>query len=353
MQKMQQALIARLREAGVPDQLVEAVVDSGYFLKPWMSGGASPHLSVSDSFYGNKKLSSSFEVDDFVAYIRGEHAPEPAPPLRRYKVRNLKEIRQVLAKQPLARYIEEGSLTFRGQPCEYKVRRPVPNPVRRDAEGWEISMMPGLYRQAGRVYSCSIKHEEAFTLAEFTADFEPDGAFSPYCSRDLLVTEQHYATQTAGLDVAFSDSSALFFATHQLRWDNDGRAFFQLIPRGEHTGVIYMFRLGMPSVRRTEYLIRDFDFFRIYRPERVIRQHCGLPYFSPYERNVALTEVDGVIELDGDFDAGDELTPKFMFPNTAEDPFYRRLLVLKDLYPTKLENVVEYQWARSAAVTSP
>jgi hypothetical protein len=81
-------------------------------------------------------------------------------------------------------------------------------------------------------------------------------------------------------------------SAHQLRWDNNGRAFFQLIPCGEHTGVIYMFRFGMPSVRRTEYVIRDFNcFFRIYRPERVIRQHCGLPYFSPYERNIALTEV--------------------------------------------------------------
>ena len=106
---MQESLIERLKGTGIPDQLIEAVAESGYFLRAWQSVGPEPHFSVSDPFYGNKALSSSFEFDEFVDYICGNRTPQLAPPLRRYRVKSLEEIRQVLVEEPRPRYLEEGS----------------------------------------------------------------------------------------------------------------------------------------------------------------------------------------------------------------------------------------------------
>nr|WP_279184676.1 hypothetical protein [Acetobacter syzygii] len=123
--------------------------------------------------------------------------------------------------------------------------------------------------------------------------------------------------------------------------------------RGNHQGVIYLFRFGSPSVRRTEFLINDFDYFRTNQPLRVIRQVCGLPCFGPYERNIAVTDVDTVIELDADFDDRSAYSPTYMFPNVMEDRFYGRLLAVKDRFPAALTDVVEYAWARPDASVHP
>ncbi|WP_167693517.1 FRG domain-containing protein [Sinorhizobium meliloti] len=226
------------------------------------------------------------------------------------------------------------------------MRRRVPNPRRADKSGREIAIMPGVYRQSGEFYSLSVKHEEQRSFKLFASQFEPNRRHDPHFSYDLMRTEQHYATQTAGLDLAFDIRSALFFATHQFQWDDQGKATYRAIPRGEHLGVIYLFRFGSPPVRRTDFLVQDFDFFRTRRPERILRQQCGLPLFDSYERNIALTEVDCIIELDAEFESADGLTPEYMFPNTSEDSFYSKLLELKDAHPTLLSNVVEYRWAR-------
>ncbi len=40
-------------------------------------------------------------------------------------------------------------------------------------------------------------------------------------------------------------------------------------------------------------------------------------------------------------------SPRDIFPSAAEYPFCRRLLELKEKFPDKLDDVVEYEWARS------
>jgi hypothetical protein len=116
---------------------------------------------------------------------------------------------------------------------------------------------------------------------------------------------------------------------------------------GSYTGAIYCFRFGSPTVKKTEYLIRDFDLFKTHRPERILRQACGLPLIGRFERNIAITEIDCIIRLHPNFEYDGLLTPEHMFPNTPEDPFYRKLLALKDRFPEELGEVVEYAWARA------
>lgn len=57
---MQENLIESLESEGLPERLIEAVIDSGFFLKSWVSSGPTPHIAVSDPFYGSKGFSSSF-----------------------------------------------------------------------------------------------------------------------------------------------------------------------------------------------------------------------------------------------------------------------------------------------------
>jgi hypothetical protein len=352
---MQQSFVESLKEAGLNDDRIADVLNSGYYLRGWMSAqGSPPYFTVSDMLYGNKMQSSSFDLTEFVAYVRGERELERAPPLRRIKVKNIADIHAALAEWPRARYIEEGSLTFRGQPREYTIRRLVPNPFRKNDEGPEISIMPGVYRQNQTPYSCAFELAEMMaadrkrTFKMFAPEFEPNcNPFDLDFTYDLMRTEQHYATQTAGLDVAFHIKSALFFATHQFKLEDDGLTHCRKVPRGEHEGIIYLFRFGSPSVMRTEYLIQNFDFFKTYRPERIIRQSCGLPLFGPCERNIAVTEVDCVLELDTDFEITGGMTPEFMFPSATDDLFYQKLLEIKDREPELLSEVVEYQWARA------
>lgn len=343
---MTHTLEARLKAAQVPDALIEAVRESGYYLRGWISRTEIPNITVSDPFYGNKSFSGSFPVDDFIAHLHGGHTFEPAPAFRREEVRSVAEIEEILRVEPRGRYLREGSLTFRGQPKEHYVQRRIPNPRRSDAQGRELSIMPGIYRQPPGAYSLLIEPREQRSFRSFAWAFEPedDIAVGIDFSYDLMRTEQHYATQTVGLDLAFDLPTALFFATHGFAWGEDGRAFYRPVPRGEHQGVIYLFRFGSPSVRKTEYLIRGFDFFRTHRPERILRQHCGLPLFDPHERNIAVTEIDCIISLHQDFETDRCPSPEYMFPGVAEDPFYRKLLELKRDWPELLNNVVEYRW---------
>lgn len=341
---MQNDLVSHLKAANLSYTLIEATLDSGYYLRAWM-GGAGPYYTVSDMFYGNKGQSSSFKIERFIDHIKGGRPFEPAPLLRREQVRTVQDIRDLLAEEPRDRYLREGSLTFRGQPREHRVRRQIPNPFRGDVNGEELSIMPGVYRQKPPVYSCMALVREQRSFEPFAHVFEGAGG-DVHFSYDLMRTEQHYATQTAGLDLAFDLPSALFFATQQFFWGVNGKADYRPKAKGEHQGVIYLFRFGSPSVRKTEFLIQDFDFFKTHRPERIIRQHCGLPLFDPYERNIAVTDIDCVIELHPDFELEACPTADYMFPPTSADPFYRKLLDLKDAYPAALQNVVEYQWAR-------
>jgi len=342
-------LAQSLLAAGLEESRIEQVIDSGYILRHWVPGpSGEPNISISDAMYGNKAFSSRFEIAAFVDYVRGVRRFEPAPQLRREKVKSLAEIYEVLSEAPRAGYIREGSLTFRGQPREYTFKRIIPNPVRGDHEGREISIMPGVYRQTNSNYSFAVQPREIRSFEFFAREFEQEAdPFDLHFSYDLMRTEQHYASQTAGLDVSFDMMPALFFATYRFEHNPDGLCDYRAVPPGAHQGVIYLFRFGMPSVTKTEFLIRDFDFFRTHRPERVLRQDCGLPLIDAYERNIALTEVDCIIELDADFSSGEGLAPNYLFPGVNDDGFYRKLLQLKDRYPKPLSNIVEYRWARN------
>jgi hypothetical protein len=340
-----------LRDHGIAEDTIIKAVDSGYFLKDWLTSfSGDTRTTVSDLAYGNKALSSSFEIDQFVQHLRGNYVFEPLPAFREVIVRNRHEVLSALNDDPLRRrYIAEGSLSFRGQNREHRFRRPVPNPRRSTADGSELSIMPGLYRQNAPTYSFSVEAKEQRSFQWFISELEPSssnsyaGGWTPY---DIMRTEQHYATPTAGLDLSFDIETALFFAVHRFRRDVDGVATYDAIPAGSHTGIIYCFRFGAPGVRRTEYHIREFDLFKTYRPERIVRQACALPLISALERNIAITEIDCIIRLHSDFGYDGTLTPQYMFPNAKEDPFYGKLLELKDRHPQQLASVVEYDWAR-------
>jgi hypothetical protein len=341
-----------LAAADVPQNLIDAVTDSGYYMRGWVDPfSGKTWQSVSDMMYGNKQFSSHFATEDFIKYIKGEYSFPALPPLRSYDVSSIGEIREILADPCRARYIKEGSFTFRGQPKEYRYKRRIPSPVRSDSDGYEISVLPGAYRQTGEFYSFAQPHHEHRSFERLLAKLEPNNSdvfIDQSYAFDIMRTEQHYATQTAGLDLAFELDTAVFFATHRFRFNAMGQAYYEAVPTGEHSGVIYGFRFCDPLVKSTQYLIEDFDLFKTYPPLRIIRQDCGLPLFMPDERNIALIDIDCIIRLTPHFSLPDifRKQPEFMFPSAAEDKFYGRLLELKDENPELLKNVVEYVWAR-------
>ncbi len=342
-----------LAAANVSADLIDAVTESGFYMRGWVDPfSGRTWQSVSDMMYGNKQFSSSFKVEEFIAYLRGQFAFPELPAFQCYEATSIADIQAILADPRRTHYIDEGSLTFRGQPREYKFKRKIPSPVRADRDGSEISTLPGAYRQIGESYSFANAHREQRSLQWLLGKLEPnnqDVFLDQSFAYDIMRTEQHYATQTTGLDLAFEVDTALFFGTHQFKWTSDGKAYYEPIETGEHAGVIYCFRFRDPPVKETRYLIKDFDLFKTYPPLRILRQDCGLPLVGPHERNIALTDIDCIIQLTPSFSLPDSFKkkPEFMFPAASEDKFYRRLLELKEENPQLLETVVEYRWARS------
>jgi hypothetical protein len=164
-----------LHGRGFSDAIIDRVRASGFFLKHWMTTDpAKPHITVSDSMYGNKGLSSSFETESFLRYVQGEQRFSRLPPLNRVKVRSRAEILQYLSEPRLRRYDTEGSLTIRGQPREHKLKRAIPNPVRADEEGAEVSILPGLHRQSPKnMYSFDARVVEQRALTPLSFRLEP------------------------------------------------------------------------------------------------------------------------------------------------------------------------------------
>ncbi len=350
LETMQETLKRALEELALAPELIERVLDSGYFLRTWANPfSGTTWTTVSDMMYGNKQFSSSFPIEEFVQYVKGEFTFPELPPFVILHVKSIDDIKASLADPRRAHYIEDGAFSYRGQPRSYTFQRRIPNPVRAGAEGREISVTAGIYRQTSEVYSFRTPPIERRSFRHFLRHLEPNNpaawAASHY-AYDTMRTEQHYATQTAGLDLTFEIETAIFFATHKMKWDQYDRAYYEKVERGEHNGVIYCFRFTNPTVRQTQYLIREFDLFKTYPPERILRQTCALPLFLQEERNIAITDLNCIIQLDPNFEYEARLTPEYMFPNTQEDRFYGKLLQLKDKYPEDLKNVVEYRWAR-------
>lgn len=344
---MQDNLRGELLKRQVSPSQIDDVLDAGYCLRNWYDPATlKTCVSVSDMMYGNKQLSSCFDIDKFAKYVKGECQFPSSPPFRTFTIKTRTDIAAILSENSTRRYAEQGSLSFRGQHREHTFKRKIPNPVRANSSGSERSILAGIYRQRTPYYSFNQTIKEARTIEAVRLDLEPNGAFDGFGFYDFMRTEQHYATQTAGLDITFEIETAIFFATHAFKLDADGRAYYERIARGQHRGVIYGFVFVMPFVTETQYLIRDFDYFKINPPERILRQRCGLPLFGDNERNIAVTDLDFIMLLHPDFDYETTFTPEYMFPCVAEDSFYARLLELKERHPEGLSGVVEYRWAR-------
>jgi hypothetical protein len=343
-------LIEVLREKGVPEKKIKDVIDSGYIIRSFVDPFSGKQWeSVSDKMFGNKGSSSSFDIEKFIKYIYGNYSFPRLPKFVEYTVKSFDEINEILSDPRRQHYIENGLMSFRGQTSQYMYKRKIPNPVRADENGQEISIFPGLFRQNAEFYSFNQTYKENRSLKYFLHELEPnnrdihlDSAFA----YDIMRVEQHYATQTAGLDISFDIETAIFFATYKFRFNSKNKAFHEKVQKGDHRGVIYGFRFRDPPVKKTEFLIREFDFFKTYKPERIIRQDCGLPLFDEHERNIAITDLDFIIHLHKNFNYDCKKTPGFMFPNTREDEFYGKLLELKDRHPDSLKNIIEYEGSR-------
>jgi hypothetical protein len=240
-------------------------------------------------------------------------------------------------------YLAEETLSFRGQNKAFTFKRGIPNPMVANL-GEEMSILPGVYRQPGQ-YSFELAPVERRVTHLIQRVLPIARSHNPF-PFDPIRVEQHYGTQTKGLDITFDIETAIFFATHVLKKDTKRRFYYEKIKDGQHTGVIYAFRFTCPPVKKSEYLIKDFDIFDALPPERILRQHCGLPFISDEERNIAITDLDCIMLLQPDYVADKTLDPEHLFPNIRQDRFYDQLLQLKDRYPDQLRDVVEYRWAR-------
>ncbi len=348
---MPERLKSKLIDAGIDADFISRVLDSGYIIRDWCDPfSRKTWTSVSDLLYGNKQFSSSFETEKFIAYVKGDSTFESLPPFRRYTAKSIDEIRAILSEPDRARLIRDGRLSFRGQTQEHRLKRQIPNPVRSDRNGYEISILPGLYRQSGPFYSVSDSPEETRSFRWLLDKLEPNNPnvfMDATYAADIMRVEQHYATQTAGLDISFDIETAMFFATHQFEQVENGLSTYRHIPPGQHRGVIYCFCFYDPPVKASEFLIKRFDLFNTHPPERILRQRCGLPLIGPHERNIAITDLDCIIELHSDFWNDVPKIPEWMFPGISEDAFYKKLLEIKDANPALLSNIVEYEWART------
>jgi hypothetical protein len=339
-----------LEYRGINEELINDVIDSGYFLRWSVNLNGETIISVGDKLYGNKLISSNFEIEDFIKYITQQPVTFEHYPFNTFNVKTYEEIIEILNKPERKRYMDSGRLSFRGQSNEYFIKRKIPNPIRKDFTGKEISILPGSFRKRklDLEEDLPLIPKATSTLEYFMPFFVPKG--TPYDiahSYDFRRVEQHYCSQTDGLDITFDIQSAIYFATHKYQEIELGKATYNKIDKGDHKGVIYCFVFTDPPVKKTEYLIKDFDVFKINKPERILRQHCGLPLFNEYERNIALTDINCIIYLDSDFDYSDGFSYEYMFPKEKDDSFYCKLMEIKkmNMHPRLkkfLENIVEY-----------
>ncbi|WP_430401638.1 hypothetical protein [Fluviicola sp.] len=345
---METQLINILRQKNISDNLIDKVINSGYIIRHWMDFKTPEgYITVSDKMYGNKQFSSSFDIDKFIDYIKGKNVFEKLPDFTSYTVRSLAEIQEILNVYPRNRYIDNGQMSFRGQVKEYTFSRQIPNPLRSDKNGNELSILPGAFRDKPLGIDENPFRRDFNTVELFLNELEPNNPnifLDSSFAYDIMRVEQHYAKHTQGLDISFDIKTALFFATNKLKWNEDGTAYHSKVEKGEHNGVIYCFVFRDPPVKKTEFLIREFDLFKTYKPTRILRQNCGLPLFSDYDRNIAICDIDCIIYLAKDFDYETGLTPSHMFPNEKEDLFYAKLIELKKKKSHQLlENIVEYR----------
>ena len=163
--------------------------------------------------------------------------------------------------------------------------------------------------------------------------------------RDLPMVEQHYGIDTCGLDVTFDIAVAAFFASHQFKWRANGNAYYDIVPDGDHQGVIYGFVFTDPPLRKTVEMVNKLDLFNHIPPIRPIRQKCALPFFHDTTMNEAVCDLDFIMRLSPKFDCFDIPTGCQLFPGEDEDPFYKASLEVKNAAngADPYNNFIEYQ----------
>lgn len=242
-----------LADDALSTQVIDRVLDSGYFMRNWIdpfTGRIS--TTVSDLMYGNKQFSSSFAYDDFLAYVSGARPFQALPPFKIYTVRNRTEIEEILTEPRRSRYREEGTLSLRGQPKQYKFLRKLPNPVRADATDLKYLLCLDFIDKTERDDKFANEPEEKQTIRQLLFALEPNDEelqLNGTYSYDVMRTEQHYATQTAGLDLSYKTETAIFFATNKFKFDEFGHAYYEPVSHGQHEGVIYAFKFCDPPVK--------------------------------------------------------------------------------------------------------
>ncbi|MBK7244686.1 MAG: hypothetical protein IPH98_12650 [Saprospiraceae bacterium] len=339
---MQEGLIKVLKEKFVGDNLIDIIIRSGYFSQHFISWDYKSTVNtVGDMMYGTKQFSSNFDIDKFISYCKGEFKFDIAPDFVSYRVKTKAEIDEILNDQRRKGLLEEGKMSFRGQTEEHYLDREIANPFRQDKLGREISILPGAYRK--KDFNVSFVDQPRI-IKLLVNQLDPSESSDLY-SHDIFRAEQHYATKTEGLDISFDIETALFFSNYKYTLNDEKKALLKLVEKGQHKGVIYCFRFVDPPVKKTEFLIESFSLFKKYVPERILRQKCGLPVFSDYDRNIAVCDIDCIIYLDSDFEYVGLLKPRYMFPNREEDKFYDKLLDLKEQFKNHrmIKNIVEYQ----------
>jgi hypothetical protein len=311
-----------------------------------------------------------------VRYLRtGEFDATPAR-FAEYSVKSISEVRAILSRPENARYA--GRMSFRGQTKDYWIKRSVPNPSAKRADGQERMIVPSWWRrwinknpverQAGpalSVFSSPVLtapllyHDIPDWRRHYCRDGHRDGEVCKVCaemeerhqahvydasfSNEIPMLEQHYGIPTIGLDITFDPAVAFFFASHLFARHQNGRASFEPVAQGNHQGVVYCFVFEWPSVSETEYLIRDISLFKNLPPIRPIRQHCGLPAFHMTEIAAAARDLHAVFYLDTTFDPAALPSVSDLFPTRDEDKFYGALLELRRLDPDTWGEVVEYE----------
>ena len=112
---------AVLEERGVSNQLIESVIDSGYWIRNYVDPfNQRTWKAISDRMYGNKGQSSNFDIEEFIDHIHGNHSFAPLPDFAKYHAKNISDIDEILDDKHRKNLIEQGLMSFRGQVKEIK-----------------------------------------------------------------------------------------------------------------------------------------------------------------------------------------------------------------------------------------
>lgn len=359
----QKRLAKKLSKAGVQKTDIKKVLDSGYYYWDQIANGERAY--VGDSFYGSKFHIGLIPFPNFVSSIIAPGS-YPHANIRSYKIRSLKDALDILAGN---KWFAANRMSFRGQIQEYFTRRRYPNPFEVLPDGRERLVLPGYWRKYNKDWNKRFdapEYRSIFksiygdfitfyglpdpnTMAQYNlnkygihttsdmADFEEDFNKEYYrrwknikinpCD-DLPVVEQHYGFDTPLLDVTFDIKVSLFFATHKYVVRN-GLAYYELIPKGQHQGVVYAFVFHDPCVVPTYDQIERLPAFEHIPPTRPGCQKCALRLFDRLSINEAATDIDTIFYLDPEFDMAGISTFEELFPSTKDDKFYEVLIEVK------------------------